>query len=112
MIKATRKGADPRMRATADITGVLFSTPSIDMNRKGQRVVTATLRLKRGGSITWWKVIAFAEPVQQELVSMKIGSIVSVRGRLQTEVYKANSLMPDVVLSVVADSVGLVIAPA
>ncbi|MEK4031652.1 hypothetical protein WOC76_21225 [Methylocystis sp. IM3] len=100
------------MGAIAHITGVLFSTPSLGMNRKGQRIVTATMRLKGGGSIAWWKVIALAEPVQQELVSMRIGSVVSVRGRLQTEVYKANSLTPDIVLSIVADSVSLVSTPA
>jgi single-stranded DNA-binding protein len=111
MIKAIQKGAHvPRLEATVNVTGVLFSAPLMCANRKGERFVTATLRLKEGASITWWRVVVFTESVQNDFVSMNIGNIVSVRGRLRAEVYKINTLTPNIALSVVADSVALISA--
>jgi hypothetical protein len=49
--------------------------------------VTATIRVKDGDNAQWWKVLAFSENVQAELMRLVDGDFMSVQGTFKAELY-------------------------
>ncbi len=56
------------MTAYVLISGQLFREPEQRTSKVGNQFVLATLRTKDGDAALWWKVLAFSETVQAELM--------------------------------------------
>ena len=52
------------------VTGVLFRAPEQRTSKAGKPFVTATIRAKDGEASQWWKVAAFSESAQAELMRL------------------------------------------
>jgi hypothetical protein len=71
------------MTAMALVTGTLFRPPEQRTSKAGKPFVAATIRVKDGDPSTgsgqasqWWKVLAFSEGVQAELLSLQDGDTI------------------------------------
>jgi Single-strand binding protein family len=78
------------MTAHVLISGTLFRPPEVRTSKAGKPFVTATLKAKDGGPSTgsgqasqWWKVLAFSETAQAELMRMADGEAISFKGTLK-----------------------------
>jgi len=78
------------MTAHVLITGTLFRAPEQRTSKAGKPFVTATVRVKDGDPSTgsgqasqWWKVLAFAESTQAELMRLADGDAISFKGTLK-----------------------------
>jgi hypothetical protein len=58
------------MTAHVLISGTLFRKPEQRTSKAGKPFVTATIRAKDGDASQWWKVLAFPESVQAELMRL------------------------------------------
>jgi single-stranded DNA-binding protein len=65
--------------------------------------VTA-LKAKNGDESQWWKVLAFSESVQAELLRLQDGDAISVQGTLKAELYDKDG-EKRLSLSIIADNV-------
>jgi single-stranded DNA-binding protein len=92
------------MTAYALVTGTLFRPPEQRTSKNGKPFVTATLKAKDGETAQWWKVLAFSESVQAELMSLTDCDALSVQGALKAETYEKDGATK-LSLSVVADHV-------
>ena len=72
--------------------------------KQAKPFVTATIRVKDGEEAQWWKVLAFSETVQSELMRLTDGDALSVQGALKAETYEKDGASR-LSLSVVADQV-------
>jgi single-stranded DNA-binding protein len=72
--------------------------------KQAKPFVTATIRVKDGEAAQWWKVLAFSETVQSELMRLTDGDALSVQGALKAETYEKDGASR-LSLSVVADQV-------
>jgi hypothetical protein len=70
----------------------------------GQAFVTATLKAKDGEESQWWKVLAFSESVQAELMRLADGDPISVQGAFKAELYDKDGERR-LSLSIIADNV-------
>ncbi len=86
------------------VSGTLFREPERRMSKAGKSFVTATLRVKDGEAIQWWKVVAFSETVQAELMRLADGDAMSVQGAFKVETYEKDGVTK-LSLSIVADHV-------
>jgi single-stranded DNA-binding protein len=93
------------MTAFAVVTGSLFKTPEKRTSKAGKPFVTATIRAKDGDASQWWRVTAFSEGVQTELMRLADGDAVSVQGSFKAELYQPDGGEPKVSLSIIADRV-------
>jgi single-stranded DNA-binding protein len=93
------------LTAFAIVTGSLFRAPEQRTSKAGKPYVTATIRVKDGDALQWWRVTAFSESAQAELVRLGDGDGVSVQGAFKAELYQPESGEPKVSLSIVADRV-------
>jgi single-stranded DNA-binding protein len=93
------------MTALALITGVLFRAPEQRTSKAGKPFVTATLRVKDGEASQWWRVTAFSESAQAELMRLEEGDALSVQGSFRAELYQPEGGEARVSLSIVADRV-------
>jgi single-stranded DNA-binding protein len=87
------------MTAHALITGTLFRPPE-----SGKQFVTATLKAKNGDESQWWKVLAFSESIQAELLRLQDGDAISVQGAFKVELYEKDG-EKRFSLSIIADNV-------
>jgi single-stranded DNA-binding protein len=92
------------MTAFAIVTGSLFRAPESRTSKSGRPYVTATIRAKDGEASQWWRVTAFSESVQAELMRLGDGDAVSVQGPLKVETYEKDGATK-LSLSIVADHV-------
>ena len=76
------------MTAHVLISGTLFREPEQRTSKAGKPFVTATIRAKDGDSWQWWKVLAFQECAQAELMRLTDGDALSVQGVLKAETYE------------------------
>jgi single-stranded DNA-binding protein len=92
------------MSAHVLITGSLFRDPEQRMSKAGKPFVSATMKVKDGDAISWWKLLCFSEAAQAELSRLGDGEAVSAQGRLTAEIYtkKGESRLA---LGVIADCV-------
>jgi single-stranded DNA-binding protein len=87
------------------ITGVLFRAPEQRTSKAGKPFVTATIRAKDGKASQWWRVSAFSETAQAEIMRLDEGDACSVQGAFKAELYCPDGGEPKVSLSMVADRV-------
>ncbi len=95
------------MSAFVLVSGVLHRAPESRTSRNGNAFTTATLRAKDkdGDATMWWKVVAFADAAQVQLLALGDGDAVSIQGPMRAEIYQPEGGDPRVSLSVVADMV-------
>ena len=75
------------MTAIALVTGTLFRPPEQRTSKAGKPFVTATIRVKDGDGAQWWKVLAFSESIQAELMRLADGDAISAQGAFKAELY-------------------------
>jgi single-stranded DNA-binding protein len=90
------------MMAHVLISGTLFREPEQRTSKAGKPFVT--LKAKDGEKAQWWKVLAFAESVQAELMRLADGDALSVQGALKAETYEKDGATK-LSLSVLVDHV-------
>jgi single-stranded DNA-binding protein len=93
------------MSALAIVTGSLFRAPEQRTSKAGKPFVTATIRAKDGEASQWWRVTAFLESAQAELMRLGEGDACSVQGSFKAELYPPEGTQPKVSLSIIADHV-------
>ena len=93
------------MSALAIVTGSLFKTPERRTSKTGRPYVTATIRAKDAEATQWWRVTAFSESAQAELMRLTDGDPLSVQGAFKAELYAKDGGEPKVSLSIIADKV-------
>jgi single-stranded DNA-binding protein len=91
------------MSAFAIVTGAVYRAPEQRTSKAGKPFVTATIRAKEGETTLWWKVVAFSDSAQAEL--MRLGDSLSVQGAFKAELYQPEGGEPKVSLSIIADRV-------
>jgi single-stranded DNA-binding protein len=93
------------MTAFAIVTGSLFKAPEQRTSKAGPPYVTATLRIKDAEASQWWRVTAFSESAQAELMRLDEGDSCCVQGAFKAELYPPEGTQPKVSLSIIADHV-------
>jgi Single-strand binding protein family len=78
--------------------------PEQRTSKAGKPFVKATLKAKDGDTAQWWKVLAFSDSVQAELVRLADGDTISVQGAFKAELYEKDG-EKRLSLSIVADHV-------
>jgi single-stranded DNA-binding protein len=92
------------MTAHILISGTLFREPKHRTSRSGKPFVTTTIRAKDCDASQWWKVLAFSETAQAELMCLTDGDALSVQGTLKAETYEKDGVTK-FSMSVIADHV-------
>jgi single-stranded DNA-binding protein len=92
------------MTAYALVLGSLFRAPEQRTSKAGKLYVTATIKAKDGDAFQFWRVTAFSESVQTELMRLTDGDALSVQGGLKAETYEKDGATK-LSLSVIADHV-------
>jgi single-stranded DNA-binding protein len=92
------------MTAHVIVTGTLFRPPEQRTSKAGKPFVTATIRVKDGDDAQWWKVLAFSENIQAELMRLADGDAKSVQGAFKAELYEKDG-EKRLSLSIIADNV-------
>jgi single-stranded DNA-binding protein len=91
------------MTVYALVSGSLFRAPEQRTSKAGKPFVTATL--KDVEEAQWWRVTAFSESAQAELMRLGDGDACSVQGSFKAERYQPEGGEARVSLSIVADRV-------
>jgi single-stranded DNA-binding protein len=91
------------MTALALITGVLFRAPEQRTSKSGKPYVTATIRAKDGDASQFWRVTAFSETAQAELMRLAEGDSLAVQGSFKAELYTPDGGEMKLSLSIIAD---------
>jgi single-stranded DNA-binding protein len=87
------------------VSGSLFRAPEQKTSKAGKPFVTATIRAKDGEASQWWKVAAFSESAQAELLRLADGDSLSVQGAMKSELYTPDGGETKLSLNIVADRV-------
>jgi hypothetical protein len=90
------------MSAFAIVTGALYRAPEQRTSKAGKPFVTATIRAKDGDALQWWKVVAFSETAQSELMRLVDGDSLAVQGSFR-ELYQPEGGEARVSLNIIAD---------
>jgi single-stranded DNA-binding protein len=75
------------MTTTVRVSGTLFHAPESRALKTGGARATATLKAKDGNHTQFWRIAAFSEPVQVELMRLTAGDAVAVEGAFKAELY-------------------------
>jgi len=76
------------MSAHVLISGMLFRSPEERTGKtSGKHFVAATVKVRDGDAAQYWRVLAFSDSVQSELLRLDDGDAVSVQGSLRAEAY-------------------------
>ena len=73
-------------------------------SKAGKPFVKATLKAKDCNDTQWWKVLAFSESIQAELLRLQDGDAISVQGAFKAELYDKDG-EKRLSLSIIADNV-------
>ena len=87
------------------VNGQLFRAPEQRTSKTGKPYVTATLKVKDGEASQWWRVTAFSESAQAEIMRLAEGDSLAVQGAFKAELYQPEGGEARVSLSIVADQV-------
>ena len=93
------------MTAFAIVTGSLFKAPEQRTSKTGRPYGTATIRTKDGEASQFWRVTAFSESAQAELMRLDDGDALAVQGSFKAELYRPDGGETKLSLSIVADHV-------
>lgn len=69
------------------VTGVLHKDPVSRMSQNGNPYATCNVRVEQDGQTLWANVICFNEQAQEELLQLKGGDALGVRGKAAPKVY-------------------------
>jgi single-stranded DNA-binding protein len=75
------------MSAAALITGSLIRAPELMTSKAGKPYVTATVKVAADNAVDLWRVVAFSDSAQSELLRLGEGDKISVQGGLKIEPY-------------------------
>jgi single-stranded DNA-binding protein len=95
------------MTARVRVSGTLCHPPesrTLKAGRANATATTATLRAKDGAYTQFWRIAAFSDPVQVELMRLTAGDAVAVEGALKAELYDKNGEF-DLSFGVIAEHV-------
>src|SRR5215472_17602384 len=93
------------MSAHVLISGTLFRSPEERTGKtSGKNFVVATVRVRDGEAAQYWRVLAFSDTAQSELLRLEDGDALAVQGSLRAEAYSKDG-EPRVGLTVIADVV-------
>jgi single-stranded DNA-binding protein len=84
-----RRGRTAERRGTVSgtfvlVAGTLIRPPEQRTAKNGKPFVSATIRVKDADESQWWKVLAFSENAQAELMRLTSGDAISVQGASQS----------------------------
>ena len=100
------------MTTQALITGTLYRTPERKTSRNDRPFVQATVRCKDGDASTFWRIFAFSETAQEELLKLRDGDALAVSGSMRAELWAPEGKEPRVSLTLTADQVLALRQPA
>ncbi|WP_034998479.1 single-stranded DNA-binding protein [Beijerinckia mobilis] len=86
------------------VQGTLFRAPERKTSKAGNVFAVATLKERDGQDTRWWKVFAFSNHLQEEILRLSDGDALTVQGSLRADAYD-NGDGVRVSLSVTADHV-------
>ena len=86
-------------------TGSIFKPPEQRTSKTGKPFVAATIRTKDGDAFQWWRIVAFSDTAQAELMRLGDGDACSVQGNFKAELYRPDGGEAKLSLSIVADQV-------
>jgi single-stranded DNA-binding protein len=87
------------------ISGTLFRSPEERTGKtSGKNFVAATIKVRDGDTAQFWRVAAFSDTAQSELLRLEDGDALAVQGGLRAEAYSKDG-EPRVSLTVLADAV-------
>jgi single-stranded DNA-binding protein len=86
------------------VSGSLFRVAEQKTSKVGRAFTTATIKTRDGETSQWWKVVAFSESAQAELLRLCDGDAVACQGPLKVETY-AKDGETKVALSIIANNV-------
>jgi single-stranded DNA-binding protein len=93
------------MTAHVLISGTLFRAPEERTGKtSGKHFVAATIKVRDGDAAQFWRVLAFSDPAQNELLRLDDGDALAVQGGLRAEAYSKDG-EARVGLTVIADAV-------
>lgn len=75
------------MSAYALISGVLHKTAEEKTTKAGKPYRVASIRVKDGDEMTWWRITVFSESAQAELKRLEEGEVLAVQGPFKTSTY-------------------------
>jgi single-stranded DNA-binding protein len=87
------------------VTGSLFRAPEQRTSKAGKPYVTATIKAKDGDASQFWRVTAFSESAQAEIMRLAEGDSLAVQGSFKAELYTPDGGEANVSLSIIADRV-------
>ena len=88
------------------VSGALFRAPELKTSKAGKAYVTATIKARGDDSRSeFWRVTAFGETAQDDLMRLDEGDHVTCQGAMKCELYQPEGKEARINLSVVADSV-------
>jgi single-stranded DNA-binding protein len=93
------------MTAHALISGTLFRTPERKTSRNDRPFVQATVKTKDGDVSTFWRIFAFSQSVQEELLKLRDGDALAMSGTMRAEVWTPEGKDPRVSLTLTADAI-------
>jgi single-stranded DNA-binding protein len=93
------------MTTHALVSGSIFRAAEQRTSKAGKAYVIATVKVKSGEELQWWRVTAFSESVQAELMRLGEGDACSLQGNFKVEIYRPEDGEPKLSLSIVADRV-------
>jgi single-stranded DNA-binding protein len=94
------------------VSGALFRGVGQRTAKSGRTFVTGTIRVKDGDTSQFWRVLAFGNTAQNEIMRLADGDAVSIQGELKTEIYQPENGEPRLNLTVVANVVSPLRRPA
>lgn len=92
------------MAALVLLNGVVSRRPEQRTAANGNKFVSTSVRVSQGAQTQWYRVSAFSDSAQQELLRLGEGDGVSVQGPLRIENFEQHGI-PKIGLAVTADSV-------
>jgi Single-strand binding protein family len=69
------------------VTGVLFKAPESRTSKAGRPFATATLKVRDGEALQWWRVTVFSESAMAEIMRLVEGDSLSAQGSFKAELY-------------------------
>ena len=76
------------MSAHVLVSGTLFRSPEERTGkRSGKHFVAATIKVRDGEAAQYWRVLAFSDTAQNELLRLDDGEALAVQGTLRAEAY-------------------------
>jgi hypothetical protein len=88
------------------VTGTLLKPPSRLIAKSGKCYVAASLKTRDGEAVSFWKLLAFSETVQEDLLRLGEGEHLSAQGALRAEIYSpANGSEPRINFSCMVNAI-------